>query len=171
MAAIHTGRYTADLDQPVVVFLIGMRINRLWKVWAWLPVLLAMVPMLWRLQRDPSRGLLASRPWLGWRQVMLVQHWESFEKLEAFARSPDEPHADAWARFNQRSSGSGDTGIWHETYLVEPGTAECVYGDMPEMGLPAATGHVPATGTRLTARQRLRGSDPEEAPLQPTVKV
>lgn len=179
MAEIHPGRYTAELDGPVVVFLIGMRVNKLWKVWAWLPVFLAMFPMLYRLMRDPDRGLLGSKTWLSWRQVMLVQYWESFEKLEAFARSPDEPHVDAWARFNQRLSGSGDTGIegsppgdaerrrpvpavgiWHETYRIEPGTVECVYGDMPRVGLPAATDHVPATGTRLTARRRLGGQDP-----------
>lgn len=160
MTEIHPGRHTAALDQPVVVFLIGMRVNKLWKVWAWLPVFLAMFPMLYRLMRDPDRGLLDSSTWFSWRQVMLVQYWKSFEKLEAFARSPDEPHVDAWARFNDRIGGSGDVGIWHETYRVEPGTCECVYGNMPRVGLPAATEHVPATGTRLTARRRLGDKDP-----------
>lgn len=186
MAEIHPGRHTAEMDGPVVVFLIGMRVNTLWKVWAWLPVFLAMFPMLYRLMRDPDRGLLASSTWFSWRQVMLVQYWESFEKLEAFARSPDEPHVDAWARFNDRVGASGDTGIegsrpgdaerrrpapavgiWHETYHVEPGTCECVYGNMPRVGLPAVTEHVPATGTRLTARRRMGQQDPQGPPLQP----
>ena len=29
MSKIYTGRYTARTDQPFVVFLVGMRINRL----------------------------------------------------------------------------------------------------------------------------------------------
>ena len=32
MTDIVKGRMTADLDQEVVVFLIGMRINRFWKI-------------------------------------------------------------------------------------------------------------------------------------------
>ena len=32
MARIFPGRMTADLDGDFVVFLIGMRINKLWKV-------------------------------------------------------------------------------------------------------------------------------------------
>ena len=38
MANIVTERVTAQIDDQVVVFLIGMRINRCWKVHMWLPV-------------------------------------------------------------------------------------------------------------------------------------
>ncbi len=40
----------------------------------------------------------------------------------------------------------GSIGIWHETYLVEPGKFECVYGNMPPFGLAAATNSVKAEG-------------------------
>ena len=52
-------------------------------------------------------------------------------------------------------------GIWHETYLVEAGRYECVYGNMPRFGLALAGSHQPATGARETARRRLgRDGDP-----------
>jgi hypothetical protein len=37
VAAVFRGRYTAQIHGPFVVFLIGRRINQLWKVWRWLP--------------------------------------------------------------------------------------------------------------------------------------
>lgn len=63
MATVNKGRYTADLSghDEVVVFLIGMRINRLGQFWRWLPVFWAMPRMIIELMKDPSRGLL-SRP-------------------------------------------------------------------------------------------------------------
>jgi len=46
-------------------------------------------------------------------------------------------------------------GIWHESYLVEAGRYETIYGNMPVFGLAKASQHVPATGNRETARRRL----------------
>ena len=42
---VHPGRYTADMPDDFVVFVIGMRFNRPWKIPKWLPVATAM-PML-----------------------------------------------------------------------------------------------------------------------------
>ena len=50
----------------------------------------------------------------------------------------------------------GSVGIWHETYLIEPGKFECVYGNMPVFGLAAAGRHVKAEGRLAAARDRLR---------------
>ena len=41
MAAVIDRRMSAEMDGEFVVFLIGMRINRIWKIHKWLPVLLA----------------------------------------------------------------------------------------------------------------------------------
>jgi len=41
---LHTDRLTAQFDEAFVVFLIGMRINRPWKIHKWLPVAGASVP-------------------------------------------------------------------------------------------------------------------------------
>ncbi len=42
MAQLHAQRMTAEMKGEFVVFLIGMRINKPWKLHKWLPVFLAM---------------------------------------------------------------------------------------------------------------------------------
>ena len=37
MADVIKGRQTATVDDDVVVFLIGMRFNRILRPWTWLP--------------------------------------------------------------------------------------------------------------------------------------
>lgn len=39
---------------PFVVFLIGMRINRLWAIHEWWPVMNAMAPMINELMQNPE---------------------------------------------------------------------------------------------------------------------
>jgi len=155
MASVIDKRVTADVEGDFVVFLIGMRINRLWKVWRWLPVLLAMPRMLRELERSPESGLLGASFYFGSpRRPMLVQYWRSFEHLEIYARSQDAAHWPAWVAFNKRIGSNGEVGIWHETYLVSSGRYECVYNNMPPTGLGAATSLIPAAGRRATAAGR-----------------
>lgn len=156
MTQIFPGRYTARTDEPLVVFLIGMRVNKLLAVRKWLPVAREMQPMLTTLYRHPEKGFMGGTMWLGWRSVMLVQYWRSFEALEEFARNPSDPHRDAWARFNKAVGADGTVGIWHETFLVSAGHHESLYGNMPRTGLAAATSHVPVTAELTAARKRLR---------------
>ena len=164
---IVRGRYTAQTDSPFVVFMIGMRINNLWAVRKWLPTLMAMGPMLRELFTHPEKGLLGARAYRsGLREVMVVQYWRSFEDLERFARNTDDPHMPAWKRFNSRVGyKDAAVGIWHESYQVQPGQYEVVYGNMPVFGLAAATSHVPARGGLETMRRRLGG---ESVPAVPT---
>ena len=49
---------------------------------------------------------------------------------------------------------NGDVGIWHETYLIEPGQYENVYNNMPAFGLAAAGTTHDATGPRARADGR-----------------
>jgi hypothetical protein len=155
MAQVVKGRFTAKMDEPFVVFLIGMRINRPLAVGKWLPTARAMMPMLRELYRHPEKGFLGGEFFFYGRGPALVQYWRSFEDLEGFARNPDDPHMPAWQRFNREARSSGAVGIWHETYLVEPGAYETIYANMPEFGLAKATERVPAIGGRETARRRL----------------
>src|SRR5215468_8699498 len=97
---VFPGRYGASVEGDFVVFLIGMRINRIWKVHRWLPVAMAMGPMLQELMGDHSRGLLGFRVLPGLRSITLIQYWRSFEQLERFARDPRSAHLPGWARFN-----------------------------------------------------------------------
>jgi len=147
-------KMAGELEGEFVVFLIGMRINRPWKVHKWLPVFLAMPRMLRELSRHPELGLLGHQAFPG----IIVQYWRSFEHLESFARGHD-AHRSAWRRFYERVGvRNGDVGIWHETYRVAPGQYEAVYGNMPAFGLGAAGRLLPAIGDRATARGRLSAS-------------
>lgn len=170
MAQVIPKRVTAQIEGDFVVFLIGMRINRFWKVWKWLPVFRAMPRMVRELEQHPEAGLLGARLYLGGpRRPMLVQFWRSFEQLEAYARNHDAEHWPAWVAFNKSVGSNGDVGIWHETYLVPGGSYECVYNNMPPIGLGEATSLVPAAGRKATAAGRagIREEDyPEGAPTE-----
>lgn len=151
---VHKSRATGTLDGELVVFLIGMRFNRWWKVHKWLPVVAAMPGMLRELTSKPELGLLGYEQWLG-RTVIVVQYWRSMEQLLAYAKSRDSAHLPAWRAFNKRVGTSGDVGIWHETYRVRPGDYENVYVNMPPFGLGKVGALAPANGKRDTARGRL----------------
>jgi hypothetical protein len=142
------------MNQPFVVFLIGMRVNRLRSVRKWLPTLMAMGPMLRTLFEHPEKGFLGGQTYLSWRGVTMVQYWRSFEDLERFARDRDDPHVEAWRRFNRTIGSDGSVGIWHETYVVAAGGYEAIYGNMPVFGLASATQHVPVARRGDSARQR-----------------
>ena len=155
MARVQEGRYTAEVDGDFVVFVIGMRINKLWKVHQWLPVARAMGPMMGELMRHPDKGLLGSRTVRSGRTISLIQYWRSFEDLERFARDPDDPHLEAWRRFNRKVGTSGDVGVYHETYRVPAGQYECVYANMPDIGQAAAGRSVKIGQQTDSARQRI----------------
>ncbi len=155
---INKQRFTADVDGDFVVFLIGMRMNKPWKVHKWLPVALAMPRMLRELRAAPESGFLGAEMFFG----IIVQYWRSFEQLEAYARKPDAKHFPAWVRFNKRVGQSGDVGIWHETYQVSEGAYECVYNNVPLFALAKATKSVPALGYRETAAGRMGARRPAE---------
>lgn len=152
---VKTGRYTAEVDGDFVVFVIGMRVNVLWKVHRWLPVFVAMPRMLRELEKNRSMGLLGSRLMVGGRTITLVQYWRSFDQLEAFAKDPKDLHLPAWRAFNRRVGTSGDVGVYHETFRVAAGQHESIYSNMPVMGLAAASRSVAVGARKETARDRI----------------
>lgn len=154
MTNIARGRWTHEHTGDLTVFLIGMRINRLWRPDAWGPVAAAMGPMLTELSRDPESGFLGYRMLLGWRGPTLIQYWRSTEDVYRYASASDARHRPAWTAFNQRARKSpGVVGIWHETFQIAK--AESMYVDLPLMGLAAATTALPVTGRLDRARSRL----------------
>ncbi|MBB6146098.1 hypothetical protein HNQ77_004068 [Silvibacterium bohemicum] len=155
MAAIHNGRFTVKIEGDFVVFLIGMRINRLLLVHKWLPVSRAMPRMLKELFQHKEMGLLHAHSFFSGRTVMVVQYWRSFEHLHAYAHARDLAHLPAWAEFNRKVGGNGSVGIFHETYLVKEGAYEAVYGNMPTFGLALAGEMVPAIGRMQNAKSRI----------------
>jgi hypothetical protein len=164
MATIHPGRYTAQAEGEFVVFMIGMRINRLLKPHRWLPVFLAMPPMIRELESHPEKGMLHAKQMLMGSSIAFVQYWRSFEHLARFARDPEDPHLPAWKRFNQRVRGSGDVGIWHETYRVSAAGSEAIYGNMPRWGLAEAFEHIPVGSTSGQSAAKRIGASAEDEP-------
>jgi len=173
MSKVIPGRFSADIEGPFVVFIIGMRVNKFFAFRKWIATAMAMGPMIRTLYEHPEKGFLGAQTFVYWRGVATVQYWRSFEDLERFARDKNDPHLGAWRRFNKSIGSDGSVGIWHESFLVDAGKYEALYGNMPVFGLASAAKHVPATGRRETARRRLGGdSEPAvESPLQPVIET
>jgi hypothetical protein len=154
MTNVIPSRMTHDYDGDLVVFLIGMRINRPWRLDLWLPVFFAMPAMLAELSKDKDSGLLGYRLAFGSGGPLVVQYWNSHEKLYSYASDRNAAHRPAWAAFNRRvRKAPGAVGIWHETYVVE--RAETIYAGMPVSGLAAATSLVPVARRGEAAAERL----------------
>lgn len=167
--AINRGRYSAGAGADgTVLFLIGMRINRVWQVWKWLPVFAAMPRMIAELMKDRSLGMVGRpRTFLSGRTILVWQYWASFEQLEAYAKSTTAAHLPAWRSFNRHVRDNGSVGIFHETIVLSDATVETVYGNMPTMGLAAVTGAVPASQRGQSARARITGADTGTPPVEP----
>ncbi|PSS43683.1 DUF4188 domain-containing protein [Arthrobacter woluwensis] len=191
-STVFPGRYTAALKDPVLkdpalkgpagqgdpagrdvgardevtVFLIGMRANRWWKLGRIAQVTSAMPKMLAHLSRTPEAGMLGFHTWFG-RTTIILSYWESPEHLNRFAADREAPHLEPWRRFMKELAGSGDVGVWHETYRVRAGDFETVYSDMPRFGLAAAAQHVPVGRGTGTARERMRHGAPTPGSTAP----
>ena len=153
-----TARLAAELDGDFVVFIIGFRINQLWRVNAWLPVFLAMPKMLRELARQPELGLLGGQ----FAGLTIIQYWRSSEHLNAYAQARSHEHLPAWRAFNLNARrAAGAVGIWHETYRVAAGQYEAIYVGMPKHGLGTAGRLVPASGRHETAAGRMGGQAAE----------
>ncbi|MEY9895071.1 hypothetical protein ABIA35_003106 [Catenulispora sp. MAP12-49] len=118
--------------------MIGIRINKWRAPRHWLPLLLALPPMVCDLADDPDSGLLGYRLLLGPgpRQAMLVQYWSDTDALHTFARDIDSPHRAAQERFwRHYAAGRAAVGVWHE--LLTAAAPEALYGNMPPTGIGA----------------------------------
>lgn len=146
MAKAVLGRMTHRHDGELVVFLIGMTINKPWRPDLWWPPFRAMPRMLRELHDAEGSGLLGHRLMLEGRHPTLIQYWDSLDKLYAYAAERDAEHWPAWRAFNRHAAHASDAvGIWHETYLSR--YAETIYVNTPELGLAKSTELVPLTRT------------------------
>lgn len=154
MARPTIGRMTHHHEGELVVFLIGMRFNRPWRIDKWFPAFLSMPGMLAELSKDPDSGLMGYRMSVSADGPLIVQYWNSREKLYAYASAPSALHRPAWTAFNRRArKAAGAAGVWHETYQVE--RAESVYVNTPPLGLASATRSVPVRSRADRAAQRM----------------
>lgn len=170
------GRTTASMDESFVVFVMGVRVNRVLALRSWVGVMLSLRSMLRELRERPVAGFLGGHTHFSWREVTLFQYWNSYEELEKYSRNPNEAHMPGWQKFNRRVRKGGAVGLWHEAYLVEPGCYEAVYADVPVSGLAKATKRIPAFGGKETKRRReirngALAADEEAIPLEKVEKA
>jgi hypothetical protein len=154
-------RVTAKIEGDFVVFLIGARINKPWKLKELIWFLPLMNKMVKELEARPESGFMGYE---GMGLTTLLQYWRSVDQLMAYARDRNSTHFPAWVEFNKRIGSNGDIGIWHETYCVRANEYECVYNNMPAYGLARVSQLVDATGAQQTARGRLRQTDGSDDP-------
>jgi hypothetical protein len=157
MTTTINARRTGRIEGEFVVFLIGMRLNRWWKIHKWLGIPLAMARMQRELMANPELGFLGAEQWFG-RTTIMVSYWRSSEHLMRYATSKTAAHLPAWRKFNETVGTNGDVGIWHETYRSRQGDFENIYVNMPPFGLGKAGNAIDATGQHARAEGRLRAA-------------
>lgn len=152
---IFTGRYTVDNTEDIVVFIIGMRVNKRLAIHKWLPVFFAMPGMIKELYMNKEElGFLSMESYFGLRTTTMIQYWRSTEDLLAYAKN--EKHLTAWKNFNQKVGNNDAVGIYHETFQICKGNYESIYANMPHYGLGKALNHIPVTVERNSASKRLK---------------
>lgn len=154
---LYPGRYTVENGTDIVVFTIGMRINKWWAIHKWFPVFLAMPAMIKELYTNKELGFLSMESFISFRTTFMMQYWQSEQQLFAYARG--QKHLKAWKAFNKKVGNNDAVGIYHETYLVQKGHYESIYGNMPKFGLGKVFGTVPVNEARKTAAKRLKHED------------
>lgn len=153
---ISNERVSAPKDKDFVVFLIGARVNNWFNFRALKAIGSAMPRMLNELYAQPESGFLGGESWFG-RTTIMVQYWESFEKLEAFASDRTKTHYPAWVDYYKNAQKyKNAVGIWHETYVVKPGQYESIYANMPAFGLGKVFGNSPLTAAGSTSAKRMK---------------
>jgi hypothetical protein len=171
--SIINDRTTVDIDNEFVVLLIGMRVNKWWKLHRWLPIAIRMRRMIAELERDPSSGMLNAEYGTVGNPIVYLQYWRSYDELEAYAHNTSKRHRPAWSKFYSSIGTNGDVGIWHETYRIAPGHYECVYINMPPFGLGRIGPLVSAKHGRTTSRGRMeqwRKEHGEPSPVASTLE-
>ncbi|MFJ7970731.1 DUF4188 domain-containing protein [Psychrobacillus sp. NPDC096389] len=149
-----TGRYTVDNTEDIVVFIIGMRVNKRFAIHKWLPVFSSMPGMIKELYMNKEElGFLSMESYFGLRTTAMIQYWRSTEDLLTYAKN--EKHLKAWKNFNQKVNNNDAVGIYHETFQIKKGNYESIYANMPHYGLGKALNHIPVSVELNSARKRL----------------
>ncbi len=155
-AAVRSGRWMARRTEPFAVFLFGMRLNQTRGLPRFLWGLRVLRRVLANLEAHPARGFLAGQVYRAGRTLIAVQYWESFDALDDYARDHALPHRRAWQRYLREALDDPAMGLWHETYLADPGSWEGIYVNMPPWGLGAGAELSEMQANRGSARERLR---------------
>ena len=156
MARVIANRMTADVDGDFVVFLIGMRINKPWKIHKWLPVFLAMPKMIRELEQRPESGFLGHI----FGMKVIVQYWRSFDHLRPTraARTPCTGRR-GWRSTSAPATAGAMSVSGTRRISAAPGEYEAVYSGMPPHGLGTIGKLVPVSARKESARERFAARD------------
>lgn len=136
MVAINTDRMTAELDGGFVIYINGMRLNKLRAVHKYLLAGLKAAQMFKELEQDPDSGFLGYLPaYMSLRSGAAIQYWRSLEDIRRFAQDPDDLHVPAWKWYNETVGNNGELGFWAELYVIDEGNYETFYRNMYPVGL------------------------------------
>lgn len=149
MVAIVTERMAAEIDGDFVIYINGMRLNKLRAVHKYLFAGLKAAKMFEELEKDPDSGFLGYLPaYMGPRSGAAIQYWRSLEDIRRFARDPDDLHVPAWQWYNEEVGNNGGLGFWAELYVIEDGDYETFYRNMRPIGLGEIGEFVPMADHR-----------------------
>ncbi|WP_203229122.1 DUF4188 domain-containing protein [Halobellus captivus] len=136
MKPIITERMTAEIDGEYVIYINGMRLNKLRALPKYLRAGLKAGEMFKQLAADPDSGFLGYLPaYMSLRSGAAIQYWRSLEDIKRFAGDPDGTHVPAWQWYNEEVGNCGELGFWAELYVVKDGSFETFYRNMPPTGL------------------------------------
>jgi hypothetical protein len=139
-------RLAAEMDGEFVVYINGMRLNKLRAIHKYLIAGRKLAAMFDRLEADPDSGFLGYEPAIrGLRSGAAIQYWRSLEDLRAFAQDSDDHHVGAWKWANE-SIRKGEIGFWAELYVIGDENYETFYRDVPPIGLGQIADLVPMEG-------------------------
>ncbi len=160
-------RVTHAYEGPLALFLIGLRIHKPWKLGIVRRAGAAMPRMIAELEANRAAagrgeaehlGYLGSRTTLSLSGPTVIQWWRSTEDIYAYANAAGLTHRPAWLDFYRAAQADPDAvTIWHETYAVEPGGVESIYGGPGALGLARIAGTVPVGRRGEVARERMGG--------------
>lgn len=150
-------KVTSVAPNGTVLFIVGMRINKLWAIHKWLPVTIAMPKMLKEQSKKPELGMLGiPRTFISGRIVQVQQYWRNYEALENYSKDPDAQHLRAWRAFNKATRNNSAVGIFHETYSIQKGNYETIYVNIPKpILLGSAVDVQEVSSSTATSRQRM----------------
>lgn len=159
-------RVTHAYEGPLVLFTIGMRIHRPWRLDVVAPATLAMTGMIRELMANRAGvrsgdaediGFLGLRSTIEGISPTMLTYWRSTHDLYAYANEERRKHRSAWVDFYRYTKrASSVVTIWHETFSVPEGHHEAIYVGPKPFGLADIAGAVPVAQRGEHARARMR---------------
>lgn len=126
----------AEMDDGFVIYIQGMRLNKLRALPHWLLANWKVAKMFRELEANPDSGFLGYTPiFLGLRKGAAMQYWRSLEDLQRFATDPDGSHVPAWRWYNKKVDPDGGLGFWAELYVVDADSFETFFRNVPPIGV------------------------------------